>query len=179
MSRKDDWNRRPPTDDSRFADGVRFPEVAQLLPVLYPGQFPHLAAFNATKTPRADLVAIFLTGIPAGVASPQFQNFTGNVLADLLRLNVAIPPSSHPSRFGLVDGDAAGFPNGRRVFDDVVTVELQALAGRTLPLVTTYTPDKAVPAVTDFKEDPTKDLHYLTSFPYLGTPYSGFAVPAA
>jgi hypothetical protein len=64
-------------------------------------------------------VAILLTGIPAGLI-PGFQNSTGKVLADLLRLNVAIPPARSPDPLGLLGDDLAGLPNGRRVADDVV-----------------------------------------------------------
>ena len=131
MAMKDRWNRVDPTDDNQFAQFVLNPELARLLPVLYPGVFPHLAAYNK---PRADLAAILLTGIPAGVV-PGFQNFTGTRQADLLRLNLAIPPSANPNPLGLVAGDPAGFPNGRRLLDDVVTVELRAVAGLTIPLV--------------------------------------------
>ena len=53
----------------------------------------------------------------------------------MLRLNVAIPPSGTPNALGILGGDLAGFPNGRRVFDDVVTIELRAIAGATYPLV--------------------------------------------
>ena len=91
---------------------------------------------------RADLVAVLLTGLPKGVV-PGFQNFTGPTVADVLRLNVAVQPSSSPNPLGLVGGDPAGFPNGRRVGDDVVTVELRAIAGATYPLVApTYTPGR-------------------------------------
>ena len=80
-----------PIDDTQFAKYVAQPELAKLLPVLYPGVFPNLAALTAD---RADLVAILLTGIPAGLI-PGFQNFTGTTQADLLRLNMAIPPARH------------------------------------------------------------------------------------
>jgi Domain of unknown function (DUF4331) len=177
ISRKNRWNRTDPAADSQFAQGVSSPELSALLPVLYPGQFPHLAAFNASGMPRSDLLAIFLTGIPAGVVAPNFTNFTGTVQADLLRLNVAIKPSAQPNPLGVVGGDFAGYPNGRRVFDDVVTIELQALAGLTIPLVDpTYHPDAAVAAVKDGVTG--AGLAYLTTFPFLGTPYSGYAVPA-
>ena len=110
-----------------------------------PGAFPNLQALVASGKPRADLAAILLTGIPAGVVSPNFQNFTGTTQADLLRLNMAIPPSAAPNNLGVVGGDLAGFPNGRRVADDVVTIELKAIAGATYPLVDpTFTPDAAV-----------------------------------
>ncbi len=65
---------------------------AKLLPVLYPERVPNLAALTA---PRADLEAILLTGLPAGIV-PGFQNNTGKVLADMLRLNVAVPPAKEP-----------------------------------------------------------------------------------
>jgi len=110
---------------------VFHPELAKLLPVLYPGAFPNLQALVNSGKPRADLAAILLTGIPLGVVSPNFQNFTGNTLADLIRLNMAIPPSAAPNNLGVVGGDLAGFPNGRRVFDNVVTIELRAVAGQT------------------------------------------------
>ena len=141
----------------------------RLLPVLYPGVFPNLAAY--TK-PRADLLAILLTGIPTGVV-PGFQNYTGATQADLLRLNVAVPPSSSPNPLGLVAGDPAGFPNGRRVLDDVVTVELRAIAGLTIPLVDpSFTPDGAAGAVTDGTTNTNPPL--LNRFPYLGTPAGGY-----
>jgi hypothetical protein len=169
MARKDEWNAVPPIADSRFAGYVNRPELAGLLPVLYPGVFPNLAAY--TK-PRADLHAILLTGIPSGVV-PGFQNFTGAVEADLLRLNVAIPPSANPHDLGLVAGDAAGFPNGRRLDDDVVTIELRAVAGLTIPLVDpSFTPDDAANAV----QDGTTNTNAATTntFPYLGLPGGGY-----
>jgi len=176
MVLKDRWNAEEPADDKMFADFVRRPELAALLPVLYPGVFPNLAALDAD---RADLVAVLLTGIPAGLI-PGFQNFTGTRLADLLRLNVAIPPSGSPSVFGLLGGDLAGFPNGRRVFDDVVAIELRAIAGATYPLVNgSFTPDAAASAVDDGVGPGDVGMPYLDRFPYLGLPHSGFDVPSA
>ena len=68
----------------------------------------------------------------------------------MLRLNTAITPASTPNALGVIGGDLAGFPNGRRVFDDVVTIELRAIAGVTIPLVDpTFTPDAAAGLVTD------------------------------
>jgi hypothetical protein len=169
MARKDEWNAVPPIADSGFARYVNRPELAGLLPVLYPGVFPNLAAYDK---PRADLHAILLTGIPAGVV-PGFQNFTGAVEADLLRLNVAIPPAANPHPLGLVAGDPAGFPNGRRLDDDVVTIELRAVAGLTIPLVDpTFTPDGAASAV----QDGTANTNAATTnaFPYLGLPGGGY-----
>ena len=73
MAEKDAWNARRPKYDKSYAKFVNHPELAKLLPVLYPGVFPNLAAYHK---PRADLNAILLTGIPSGVV-PGFQNFTG------------------------------------------------------------------------------------------------------
>jgi hypothetical protein len=175
MARKDTWNALPPADDKAFAQYVAHPELAGLLPNLYPGVFPHLAALNAAGTARADLEAILLTGIPSGIV-PGFQNNTGDVQADMLRLNVAIPPTTkNPNPLGLIGGDAAGFPNGRRVADDVVTVELRAIAGATYPLIDkAYTPDAAVGLVTDGLTAADVPSGYLAAFPYLGVPYSGY-----
>jgi hypothetical protein len=185
LGKKDLWNASDPDDDHDFAGYVKQPELARLLPVLYPGVFPNLAALNASGKVRSDLVAILLTGIPKGVV-PGFQNSGGSTLADLLRLNMAIPPTTtKPSNIGLIGGDAAGFPNGRRVFDDVFTIELRALAGATYSLVDpTFTPDGAASAVTDgVTTDPIDQtaegtVKFLPSFPYLGTPHSGYNIPA-
>ncbi len=173
LARKDEWNSTDPSGDSVFARYVARPELARLLPVLYPGVFPNLAALNAD---RADLLAILMTGLPAGVV-PGFQNYTGPTQADLLRLNVAVPPAAGtPNRLGLVGGDPAGFPNGRRLVDDVTTIELRAVAGLTYPLVVpSYTADGAAAAIEDGTfNNPGRVL--LNDFPYMGTPYSGYSV---
>ncbi|WP_328466121.1 DUF4331 domain-containing protein [Streptomyces sp. NBC_00448] len=179
LGEKDEWNALPPSDDKRFAHYVAHPELAKLLPGLYPGVFPNLDAYNKSGKSRADLLAILLTGIPEGVV-PGFENFTGTTQADMLRLNTSVPPAAHPDILGLVAGDAAGFPNGRRVFDDVVTVELRAIAGATLPLVdTSYTPDAAAGQITDGLTPADVTNPYLDHFPYLGVPYDGYHHPAS
>ena len=178
MSRKDRWNSLSPADDKEFAKYVANPELAALLPGLYPGVFPLLEKLVDSGAPRADLLAILLTGIPKGVV-PGFQNYTGAVQADMLRLNVAVPPAKTPKILGLIGGDAAGFPNGRRVFDDVVTVELRAVAGVTYPLVEPgYTPDGAAAKITDGLTPADVKNPYLVHFPYLGVPYDGFFNPS-
>lgn len=174
LADKDKWNAQPPSHDKNYAKGVTHPELAGLLNVLYPGAFPNLAAY---KKPRADLEAILLTGIPAGVVSKTFSTFTGTKLADMLRLNLAIPAAATPNALGVIGGDVAGFPNGRRIMDDVVTIELRAIAGATIPLVDkSFTPDKAIADVSDGVSG--AGLTFLPNFPYLGTPYSGYSVPA-
>jgi len=175
LGKKDLWNTLSPKDDEQFVKYVQSPEVARLIPALYPGVFPNLKALTAA---RADLVAVLLTGIPDGLI-PGFQNFTGKTPADMLRLNLAIPPTKAPNNLGILGGDLAGFPNGRRVFDDVVTIELRAIAGVTYPLVNPkFTPDAAASKVTDGSPSTDPDAPYLASFPYLGVPNSGSAIPA-
>jgi hypothetical protein len=186
MGRKDSWNLDSPDHDKQFAAYYEHPGLAGLLPVLYPDVFPNLAALDKAGTSRADLVAILLTGIPPGIVTG-FQNYTGTVQADMLRLNMGVAPTASPSLMGLLGGDAAGFPNGRRVFDDVTTIELRAIAGATYALVDkSYKPDGAAGLIYDVI-DPSKyspstlsaiGVTYLDSFPYLGTPYDGFDTPS-
>jgi hypothetical protein len=181
LGRKDMWNVSDPSHDSQFLQYYQDPELQNLLPVLYPGVFPNLATLAASDAPRADLVAILLNGIPPGLI-PGFQNQTGSLMADYLRLNVAIPPNpattnnnpppGSPPTFGILGGDLAGFPNGRRVFDNVTAVELRAIAGATYPLVVkTYSPDAAAGLLTDGS---VNDAPYLSAFPYLALPHQGY-----
>jgi hypothetical protein len=182
LGKKDLWNKQRPVHDKHFAQYVAHPELAGLLPVLYPGAFPHLAALDKAKTARADLEAILLTGIPAGLIKG-FTNFTGKVQADMLRLNTSIAPtptsSASYSILGLIGGDAAGFPNGRRVTDDVVTIALRAVAGAVYPLIDpAYVVDAVVPAVTDGLTNASVASQPLAAFPYLGVPYDGYDNPS-
>ncbi len=181
LGKKDLWNSLPPSDDKIFASYVTQPELAGLLPVLYPGVFPHLAALVAAKKPRADLEAILLTGIPSGIITG-FTNYTGPVLADMLRLNTSIAPtaSDKQSIYGLLGGDAAGFPNGRRVTDDVVAIELRAIAGVTYSLIDkTYVPDTNAGKLTDGLTPADTGVPTLGQFPYLGVPYDGYHHPSS
>jgi hypothetical protein len=193
LGQKDDWNRGNPVDDEEYLPNVQHPELATLLPILYPhfpagppfngaAVFPNLAALSA---PRADLVAILLTGIPNGVLDPllpagvKFSNFTGPTHADMLRLNVAVPPAASPNPLGILGLDLAGFPNGRRLADDIVAIELRAIAGVTYPLIDhTYSPDLAAGLLTQGIDIPTTGNattdRYLPIFPYVGTPHDGY-----
>jgi hypothetical protein len=191
MGYKDMWNRSQPVDDSNFAKYYANPELADLLPILYHAPsskktlFPNLEALNASGKARADLEAVLLTGIPSGLVTG-FQNYTGPTQADMLRLNTSINPSSSPSNLGVIGGDLAGYPNGRRVFDDVVTISLRAVAGVLYHLVdSSYTADTAAGELTEGLTSSATDLtamgteNYLSSFPYLGVPYSGYYTPAS
>jgi hypothetical protein len=176
MGDKDRWNAVPPSAEDQFLKYVEHPELAKLIPALYPKVFPHLAAHRAK---RADLVAILLTGLPKGIVH-DFQNFTGPRPADLLRLNVTIPPATKPNILGILGGDLAGYPNGRRVRDDVTAIELRAIAGATVPLVDpSYPPDAAAKVLDDGVTETNSHIKYLDSFPYLGTPLAGFDHPSS
>ena len=102
----------------------------------------------------------------------------------MLRLNMAIPPSATPST-GLLGSDLAGFPNGRRVFDDVVTIELRAWPARCDAGGPVLHPRRRGRAINEGLTSAAGDLaamsteNYLSSFPYLGVPHSGFLVPAS
>ena len=116
--KKDYWNASDPSDDSQFLRYYRSPEVTKLENGLYD------ALDNANESNRDDLVAILLTGVPG-------LNFTGSTKADLLRLNTGIAPTADVGagdRLGVLDGDLAGYPNGRRLEDDVVDIDLRAFA---------------------------------------------------
>jgi hypothetical protein len=104
----------------------------------------------------------------------------------MLRLNTAIPPAGSPNSLGLLGLDVAGYPNGRRVFDDVATIALRAVAGATLGFVVpSFTADGAAGVVDFGLTAGGSDLsakgteNYLSSFPYLGSPYSGYSNPSA
>jgi hypothetical protein len=182
MGLKDYFNSQVPADDKQFAAAVEHPELQNLLPVLYPGAFPHL---KRHKKARADLVAIFATGIPGSLIGKAFGHGTyqgGKVIAEMLRLNMSIKPTGRKGKgtsdLGLLGDDLAGFPNGRRVTDDVVTIALKAVAGATLPLVDkAYKPDAAVALVSQgVARNPRA---YQAAFPYLADPHGGYSNPTA
>ena len=188
MGKKDYWNSQAPASDSQFASFYSNPQLAQLLPVLYPGVFPNLATYNAGPPapepgrPRRHPPH----GHPAGA-----HHRVPELHGDDAGRHAA--PQHWPSRrrrarsnTGLIGSDVAGFPNGRRVFDDVVTIELRCLAGAVLKLVDpSFTPDGAATAISEGLTSTPADLgamgteNYLSSFPYLGVPHSGFLVPAS
>ena len=154
---KDKFNASEPADDIQFLGYVQHPEAAGLLHALF--------GLSVPDEPRDDLVTVFLTGVP-GLNQP------ANVKpAELLRLNMMIPPTRKPSRLGVLGGDFAGFPNGRRLADDVVDIELRALAGGyLLTPAFNHAPNNQLGDGIDFNDRP-----YLSHFPYEGLPHSGFA----
>jgi hypothetical protein len=155
LGAKDLFNSLEPTEDAAALPFVLDPEVPKLLSAIFGVQSP--------PSPREDLVTIFLTGIPNLNQPPGVRP------SEMLRLNTAIPPSLAPSPFGVLGGDVAGFPNGRRLADDVVDIALRVMAGAT-PLTPQFivNPNKALGDGVSGNDKP-----FLTSFPYLATPHAG------
>jgi hypothetical protein len=155
LARKDAFNALEPTGDAVALDRVTDPEVPKLLSLLFGVQSP--------PAPRNDLVTIFLTGIP-GVNMP-----SGVRPSEMMRLNVAIPPAGNPDPIGVLRGDVAGYPNGRRVGDDVLDITLMAAAGAT-PLTPAFNraPNSSL---TDNVQ--RNDVEYMRVFPYLAPPHPG------
>jgi hypothetical protein len=173
---KDKFNSSKPKDDAQFADYVTNPTLPALVEIALslPGVAP-------TNLPRTDLVTTFLTGIP-GVNKP------ANVVAsEMLRLNTATPatPFAQQSRLGLAAGDPAGFPNGRRLKDDVVDISLVAVMGglcvlngdnNALGLGASCKPSAVPLGATALKLHDGVDqavVPLLAAFPYLFTPTPG------
>jgi Domain of unknown function (DUF4331) len=182
LGQKDYWNSQQPHNDKQFLQYYLNFGVAALMPVLYPTALPAQTATsgvpNGPLNPRTDLEAVLLTGLPASILTV-FQNYTGATIADMLRLNLAVPPTSTPNRLGIVNNfpsgppDLAGFPNGRRPQDDVIDIYLQVGAGLIYPLVKPgFTPPAAAGLLGDGVNEP--QAPFLTSFPYLPVPFSGY-----
>jgi hypothetical protein len=152
---KDAFNGLEPINDAAALPFVLDPEVPKLL----------LALFNikSPAAPRNDLVTIFLTGIPG------LNQVQGGRPSEMLRLNTAIPPSPNPNVYGVLGGDVAGFPNGRRLGDDVVDIALRAVAGAT-PLTPSFNTGINAQLGDGVSGN---DVPYLTRFPYLGLPHPG------
>jgi len=190
LGMKDRFNASLPSGDAQFLSFVLAPEPGTLLGYAgSPPAFDLYPSFNAPAPPRNDVATVFLTGIPAlnvqtntsGSASPSV--FTGQpantVPNERLRLNLAIAPTGPanaqgtPNRLGFLGGDNAGFPNGRRVGDDVVDIELRVFAG-----ATTFTPTFNVSPNRDLGDGVNQnDVPFLTRFPYLATPRAGYDTP--
>ena len=167
---KDMFNAAKPVDDGQFADYVTNPTLPAVIEVLFSVPAP-------TNFPRTDLVAAFLTGIK-GVNQPR-----GGVASEMLRLNTAITPTPTTAQhnLGVLGGDLAGFPNGRRPGDDVVDVALRVVMGA-LCTATGDTDSLSVgcrPADAPVGSAPINDGvaqnagQFSITFPYLSTPIPG------
>ena len=164
LGQKDAWNAGEPADDAQYADRYLSPELAAIVNTVYPS-LP-----DARTTDRTDLVLILGQGVP-GVNATN----SGDTLYDMLRLNMGIPPAEKPDALGVVGGDAAGFPNGRRLTDDVVDIEIRAIAdGYGTFLADNFSLPNLEPnnAVGDGVSK--NDRKFLEAFPYVAQPWQGY-----
>ncbi len=183
--KKDYWNAQKPSGDAQFVKYYLNPELTAVANALY-------AALDTPATShREDIEDILLEGIniPKSAVVPGGLQFTrtGTIEADMLRVNTGIKPNAMgacvfgapadgPSRLGAIAGDLCGFPNGRRLLDDVVDIELRALVegyGPTLNAVLgvpNRTPNNLLGDGVD-----QNDGSFLTSFPYVGTAKAGYS----
>ena len=182
---KDAFNGLPPALDGTVTPVVNavldpeFPKIIQLALGAYGDFNGNRVNINIPPAPRTDIAQIFVFGIPVNaVTGPNYTTVIGGPGNDgqpheMLRLNTAIAPvaigSPGYSRLGLLGGDVGGFPNGRRVGDDVVDIEVRALLGGT-----PFTPTYNVPPNNAFGDGVSANFEgYLTRFPYLNTPNQG------
>ena len=149
---KNYWNASNPRNDAQFLSAVTNPELPVLVQLLY--------GIPAPATPRNDLVQVFLTGVP-GLNQP-----AGVRASEMLRLNMSTAPSAAPNRLGVLGGDNAGFPNGRRLEDDTIDIALRVVEGALLP---------GHPAGVDTLGDGVdlNDVTFGTTFPYVALPHAG------
>ncbi len=167
---KDAFNGLTPVNDAEAADGavldkVLNPELPMLIEAIY--------GVPAPETPREDIQQIFLTGIAKETGPIQAdlnsQILNGDVEADsfvpseMLRLNLTVPPAAEPNRLGVLADDLAGFPNGRRLTDDVVDIEIQALMGAAQT-------GEIVEALAAGDGVNSNNVAFRDSFPYLALP---------
>ncbi len=145
---KDLWNSYQPWSEGKFKQYYTNPILAAVINKLY--------KLGAPETGRDDLVAVLLTGVPK-------LNYTGSKLADVLRLNLTIPVAATPNRLGVLGGDTQGWPNGRRLNDDVIDIAEQAVGG--------FLKGTKLPLGDGVNGD---DVAHLASFPYIADPKSGF-----
>jgi hypothetical protein len=168
VAQKNAFNASPPTLDAQFLLNVTHPEVPRLIQSIY--------GIKAPATPRLDLVEVFLTGlckgcgpIPVDLTSPTLnKDVLLAVPSEQLRLNMSIPPTASPNRMGVLGGDLAGFPNGRRLGDDVIDATLQVAEG-----VLLSGHDKGADGLGDGVD--ANDHAFRGTFPYVALP-NGVAV---
>jgi hypothetical protein len=163
---KDQFNHSKPSGDGQFIDYVTNPTFPALVEVL----FGSAGAKAPTNFPRNDLVAAFLTGIK-GVNQP--ANVVGS---EMLRLNTALAATAvgKQKRLGVIGGDTAGFPNGRRPGDDVVDIVLRVAMGRLCKINIGCAPADAPAGDLDFTDGAYLDETFFDAgFPYLKMPIPG------
>jgi hypothetical protein len=157
---KDYFNASKPTADGAALPLVQDPELPRLLNAVYMTEIPD----SDPDTPgiqRSDLISVFLTGVE-GLNQPD-----GGTPSEMIRLNMSIPPCSMTcSRLGVIGGDVAGFPNGRRLSDDIIDVSLRVVLGVLLD-------DHQALADTIGDGVDENDVPFNSAFPYVGYPTAG------
>jgi len=179
LNDKNPWNLVKPIDDipAGFATYVLYPSFAEILNLLFLNAVNtvlniSLATIAPTNFPRLDLFAVYMEGLP-GINQP----ILGNTHGDVLRLNVTIPapPARFQNRLGVIGGDNAGWPNGRRFGDDIIDATLQTVMGAYCLFNFGYcTPIQApIGGVPLTDGAPVTALKFDSVFPYLKTPLAG------
>ena len=169
---KDTFNASKPSGDTKFADYVTNPTLPALIEILYGSA----GAKAPTNFPRNDLVAAFLTGVK-GLNQPATVT-----ASEMLRLNTSTPAVAMgaQNRLGVIGGDNAGFPNGRRPGDDVVDIALRVVMGKLCTLSLGCVPADAPAGALRFTDGAyLDDSFFNASFPYLKTPIAGSPQTAA
>jgi hypothetical protein len=158
---KDYFNGSKPAKDAQFLPAVQDPELPHLVNAVYPTLDVPDSDPGTAGIQRADLIQVFLTGIP------NLNKPAGVKASEMLRLNIDTPPcSSSCSTLGVIGGDVAGFPNGRRLSDDIIDVALRVTMGVLLP-----THSAGADTLGDGVD--ANDVPFLNAFPYVGYPTSG------
>ena len=158
---KDYFNASKPENDAQYLPAVRDPELARLVNAVYPSVDVPDSNPDKDGIQRKDLIQVFLTGVP-GLNKP-----AGVQASEMLRLNLAIDPcTSACSTLGVIDGDLAGFPNGRRLDDDVLDIALRVVMGVLIP-----GHDSDADNLGDGVD--ANDKPFLSEFPYVAYPTSG------
>lgn len=160
---KDYWSMSQPVNDSQFASFDLDPRLARVLNAAYEALYG-AGVFPIPTPPRNDLLPLVTYAPPIAASGTP-----AGPIADLLRLNTGVPPTpaASRSRLGLLAGDGAGFPNGRRVSDDVTDIALRVVAGILVD------PVKYGLLLGDGVN--TNDVPYQETFPYVGWAQSGYS----
>jgi Domain of unknown function (DUF4331) len=156
---KDYFNGSKPSADGAALPLVNDPELPHLLNAVYGLAVPDSDPAQA-GVQRDDLIAVFLTGVE-GLNQP-----TGGTPSEMLRLNMSIPPCTTCSTLGVLGGDVAGFPNGRRLSDDTIDIALRVVLGVLLP-----THEPIAETIGDAVD--ANDVAFNSAFPYVAYPHSG------
>src|SRR5919198_1052421 len=152
LGKKDFFNSQQPSNDLKnFGKYVVTPQLAKIMNALFPG-------LNVPETDRTDIVQALLTGIPGLTQIAKNAPPT-----DTLKINLGVAPNPNPNRFGVLANDTQGFPNGRRLSDDITDIELRVVGG--------FLKGNKLPLGDGVDSN---DVPFRNSFPYVAPPHDGF-----